>query len=336
MIRISNVRNTTKFKRSIRAISPVIATLLMIAIAVVASLVVYAWVTGYMGNTTSKAGKAIQIQSFASSGGNLIIYVQNVGQGDVELDKDQSVYVNNDLVSFSSATQRIPIPVGQTVELQTDEPYTAGTKVNIKVTTTDGTFMTATGIPKTTNPTTPATTYAVDFVLGSGGLSMNPAAGPQNVGGTITISATPNTNYVFDQWQSTGSIIITDPASASTTATVSGTGTITATFTYSPGTYQVTVTADPSAAIGGTFSVTYTKGGTVHTNEAQSTSWTEDVDVSTTVTVSNPGSITGYTFNSYTPTSGSLSSAGTITLTYTQNQALQPIYIATSGEQHAP
>ena len=67
MTRISNVRNTTKFKRSIKAISPVIATLLMIAIAVVASLVVYAWVTGYMGNTTSKAGKAIQIQSFAIS-----------------------------------------------------------------------------------------------------------------------------------------------------------------------------------------------------------------------------------------------------------------------------
>ncbi len=88
---------------------------------------------------------------------------------------------------------------------------------------------------------------------------MNPSAGAQNVGGLIAISATPDTNYVFNQWQSTGSIIITDTASASTTATVSGTGTITATFTYSPGTYQVTVTADPSVAIGGTFSVTYTK-----------------------------------------------------------------------------
>ena len=38
MTRIRNVKNTTKFKRSIKAISPVIATLLMIAIAVVASL----------------------------------------------------------------------------------------------------------------------------------------------------------------------------------------------------------------------------------------------------------------------------------------------------------
>ena len=98
MTRTKNVRNTTKFKRSIKAISPVIATLLMIAIAVVASLVVYAWVTGYIGGTTSTAGKAIQIQSFASQGGKLVVYVQNVGQGDVELNRDQSVYVNSNLV----------------------------------------------------------------------------------------------------------------------------------------------------------------------------------------------------------------------------------------------
>ncbi len=41
-----------KFRRNTRAISPVIATLLMIAIAVVASLVTYAWVMGYMNFTT--------------------------------------------------------------------------------------------------------------------------------------------------------------------------------------------------------------------------------------------------------------------------------------------
>ena len=147
LTRTKNVRKTTKFKRSIKAISPVIATLLMIAIAVVASLVVYAWVTGYIGGTTSNAGKAIQIQSFASKGGNLVIYVQNVGQGDVELNRDQSVYVDSNLIPLDPQTMppRIPIEVGQTVELLTTTPYIAGTKVNIKVTTTDGTFMTTTG-----------------------------------------------------------------------------------------------------------------------------------------------------------------------------------------------
>ena len=156
MTRTRNVRNATKFKRSIKAISPVIATLLMIAIAVVASLVVYAWVTGYIGGTTSTAGKAIQIQSFASLGGNLVVYVQNVGQGDVELNRDQSIYVNSVLVPITvPADLKIPITQGQTVALQTNTPYTAGTKVNIKVTTTDGTFMTTTGTGTSSGPTTP-------------------------------------------------------------------------------------------------------------------------------------------------------------------------------------
>ena len=153
MTRLRNVRNTTKFKRSIKAISPVIATLLMIAIAVVASLVVYAWVTGYMGSTIDKAGKAIQIQSFASLDGKLVIYVQNVGQGDVELNRDQSVYVDSTLIQLrSTMPAKIPIVAGQTVELLTDTPYAAGTKVNIKVTTTDGTFMKTTGT-SSNNPT---------------------------------------------------------------------------------------------------------------------------------------------------------------------------------------
>ncbi len=77
------------FRKDVRAISPVIATLLMIAIAVVASLVTYAWVMGYMNFTTEKTGKAIQIQSVSYRYGGPIdvftIYVQNVGDSDLQL-----------------------------------------------------------------------------------------------------------------------------------------------------------------------------------------------------------------------------------------------------------
>ena len=279
----------------------------MIAIAVVASLVVYAWVTGYIGNTTGNAGKAIQIQSFASQGGNLVIYVQNVGQGDVELDKDQSVYVNSNLVSFTAETQRIPLPVGQTVALLTNAPYTAGTKVNIKVTTTDGTFMTATGTGNSANPTTPAVTYAVDFVLGSGGLSMNPAAGPHNVGGATAISATANTGYHFTSWTSTGSITFTDANAASTTATVNGAGSITANFAADTVTYAVDFVLGANGlsinpAVG---PHTYDAGSVVSISATANTgyhftSWTSTGSItfananaaSTTATVNGAGSIT--------------------------------------------
>jgi flagellin-like protein len=234
MTRIKNVRNTTKFKRSIKAISPVIATLLMIAIAVVASLVVYAWVTGYMGNATSKAGKAIQIQSFASQGGNLVIYVQNVGQGDVELDKDQSVYVNSNLVSFNSATQRMPLSVGQTVELQTNAPYTDGTKVNIKVTTTDGTFMTTTGTGTGASSTSPSPTAPPGALIGN----IDPT-GPLTMideqTQTFTASSTGGTGSKSYQWYLDSSAVSGEVAS-------------TYTYTASSGNHEVYVKVTDSAA----------------------------------------------------------------------------------------
>ena len=89
------MRRITKVKRSVRAISPVIATLLMIAIAVVASLIVYAWVIGYIGSGTTKASNSMLIQSTTIKDGQLVVYVQNVGQGDLELRPSESVYVNS-------------------------------------------------------------------------------------------------------------------------------------------------------------------------------------------------------------------------------------------------
>ena len=75
----------------------------MIAIAVVASLVVYAWVMGYIGGNTSKAGNAIQVQSYSldPGSGNMTLYVQNVGQGSVTLNPAGSVYINSVMETFS-------------------------------------------------------------------------------------------------------------------------------------------------------------------------------------------------------------------------------------------
>jgi FlaG/FlaF family flagellin (archaellin) len=148
---MKNVRKITKIRRSIKAISPVISVLLMIAIAVVASLVVYAWVMGYIGGTTSKVGNAITVPSFATdqTSGNLIVYVQNVGQGSVQLDPAGAVYVNDALVTISTvngnpASGLITIPEGQTVALVVNSPYNGG-QVAIKVVTTGGTSMQTSG-----------------------------------------------------------------------------------------------------------------------------------------------------------------------------------------------
>ncbi len=86
-----------KFRRNVKAISPVISVLLMIAVAVVASLVAYAWVMGYIGFQTAKTGQAVQIQSVALADDGAVssnVYLQNVGDGTVTIIPDQCLYIN--------------------------------------------------------------------------------------------------------------------------------------------------------------------------------------------------------------------------------------------------
>ena len=142
------MRRITKFKRSVRAISPVIATLLMIAIAVVASLIVYAWVIGYIGGGTTKASNSMLIQSTSHTTDTpsvLVVYVQNVGQGALELRQAESVYVNSILKGITSSTPAlsngaVSFSPGTTTSLTTDYPYTANEKLKIKIVASDGTF----------------------------------------------------------------------------------------------------------------------------------------------------------------------------------------------------
>jgi len=137
--------NYRKFRKNVKAISPVISVLLMIAVAVVASLVVYAWVMGYVGNQTAKTGNAIQIQSMSNSTtGYLTLYVQNVGDGGVTLNA-QSVYVNGVQVTTGiTGTNTVYIPAQSTAtivsgySLVVQGPNSA--TVTAKVTTTGGTF----------------------------------------------------------------------------------------------------------------------------------------------------------------------------------------------------
>jgi flagellin-like protein len=319
LTRTKNVRNSTKFRRSIKAISPVIATLLMIAIAVVASLVVYAWVGGYMGTTTEKAGKAIAIPSFAvdSANGPMKVYVQNVGQGTVQIG---SVYIDDvQKIDFTTDVTKT-IAEGSTIELTIPGSYNKDTRYDIKVTTTEGTFMTTTGKPGSGGSTTPTpqpVTYAVTFVLGTGGLSMNPV-GAQTVGGTIAITATETTGYHFTSWSSsTGSITFADANLATTSATINGAGTVTANFAADTVQYSVTFALGANGA-----TITPTAGP--HTYDAGS--------VVNIVATAN----SGYHFSSWSSTSGSITfanansasttatigAAGTVTANFAANTPL--------------
>jgi flagellin-like protein len=265
LIRIRNVRNTTKFKRSIKAISPVIATLLMIAIAVVASLVVYAWVTGYMGGTTSKAGKAIQIQSFAVDNTNkLHVYVQNVGQGAVTIG---TAYINGTLQDVTPSSY--VLAEGNTVDLTVAGTYYANDKVNIKVATTDGTFMTATGTVKSggsSGPVVPA-------------ITLNPTSGPS--GTQVTVAGTNFAASSAITIRFNGVVQTTTPA----TVTSSAAGAFSCTFNVpstANGGYTVSATDGSSGSGSSTFTVSTVVVPAITLNPTTGPS-------ATTVTVSGTG-----------------------------------------------
>jgi flagellin-like protein len=57
-----------QIRRSVNAISPVLAVLMMIAVAIVGSLVVYAWIMGYIDLSTAQSGEAIAIQMCSMMG----------------------------------------------------------------------------------------------------------------------------------------------------------------------------------------------------------------------------------------------------------------------------
>ena len=127
-----------------KAVSPVIAVLLMVAIAVVAALITYSWVTGFVTTTTTKAGHAIQIQAVDTSpSGSDIVYVQNVGEGSVvvsgvlingALDTSASATVDTTTYTFGSDS----LAEGEVLKITLSQDLSTGDKV--RVICNDGTF----------------------------------------------------------------------------------------------------------------------------------------------------------------------------------------------------
>jgi flagellin-like protein len=72
-------------------VSPVIATLLLIVIAVAAAVLAYIWIIGYQGTLTQQASTAqlqerIKIEAVEYTGTSLNVYVRNIGDVNVQID----------------------------------------------------------------------------------------------------------------------------------------------------------------------------------------------------------------------------------------------------------
>jgi flagellin-like protein len=132
--------------KSKKGISPILATLLLIVIAVAAVIVTYAWVMTFTGSTTSQAGAMLNVENvrFYGSGDNVEIVIRNSGTADAEVAEVYLGTASSDLQKVSSGdidydpSSQI-ISAGSSLEIDIDNAgWASGTRYYFKVVTEEG------------------------------------------------------------------------------------------------------------------------------------------------------------------------------------------------------
>ncbi|MGQ9691261.1 MAG: archaellin/type IV pilin N-terminal domain-containing protein [Thermoproteota archaeon] len=130
---------TKNMLKTKKAISPILATLLLIVIAVAAIVVTYAWVMTYMTSAGTQAGTMIQFDSASinATSGEVTIYVRNKGTEPATVDM---VYIEGVNVTGYVTTPTLPktIPVNGVQLIKVDGSaagltFTAGSWYDVKV-----------------------------------------------------------------------------------------------------------------------------------------------------------------------------------------------------------
>ncbi|MCJ7718861.1 hypothetical protein MUO69_02890 [Candidatus Bathyarchaeota archaeon] len=124
--------------RSKRAISPILATLLLVVIAVAAIVVTYAWVMTYMNAQTAQAGVFLNRDAVSwPTNATIKLYVRNTGTSDATID---GVYVgasSSNLDRQTSLTYDPPngavAAYGGLVSVTIDYSWSTGTTYYFKV-----------------------------------------------------------------------------------------------------------------------------------------------------------------------------------------------------------
>jgi flagellin-like protein len=144
-----NFRKLRKFKKNAKALSPVIATIILIAVTVAVSVVVAAWMgaltIGFMGN----AEQAQITNTSYSSSTAVIVTVQNTGGATVTI---TSATIDGNVATITNGTAVAPwnIPKGQSGPLTisfasgSGLSFTSTASYTIKLMTAKGNTLTAT------------------------------------------------------------------------------------------------------------------------------------------------------------------------------------------------
>jgi len=85
-----------------KAISPILATLLLIVIAVAAVIVTYAWVMTFTGSTTNQAGVILVEENVSwPTSSSIAIVIRNTGTSNGKI---TAVYIGTSAANLTSAT----------------------------------------------------------------------------------------------------------------------------------------------------------------------------------------------------------------------------------------
>lgn len=128
-----------KFKVRRKALSPVIATLLMVAIAVAAAIITYVWAMGLLGGLMGTGGtqtkEQLILEAYNWNGTSLALIFRNVGSTEVKV---AAIYLEGTSLSPAASTVSIANTVSYSL---TTGSYTSGAAYTLKViTATGGTF----------------------------------------------------------------------------------------------------------------------------------------------------------------------------------------------------
>lgn len=133
-----------KFRLNRKAVSPVIATLLMIAIAVAAAILVYVWSMGLIGGLTGGGGQQVKEQlmmdAYAWPTTGLTMYMRNVGSTDITI---AAIYVQG-VVASTGLSITVPVQALSqvTVGSVSGITLTSGVSYTLKIVTITGAVFT--------------------------------------------------------------------------------------------------------------------------------------------------------------------------------------------------
>ena len=136
-----------RVRRAIKGISPVLATLILIVIAVVAGLIVYGWIAGWIGRRLPTEEVRIDRIYYVDEN-TLRIIVINTGRASVTIDYVWVIKAGGAVLSYDLTGSTVSLNRGETKSIDLDgataHGLTKGDTVTVRVRTTTGNTFEAT------------------------------------------------------------------------------------------------------------------------------------------------------------------------------------------------